>query len=428
MRVVLGIIVLSYCFFSCKNRQKRKSRQNSAIVAQNSNEPIKDNSANTNPSLSETITLIKKFENGDLQLDKYLPLLKNKSVGIVANQSSMLRNTHLIDTLLTYGINVKKIFAPEHGIRGSAENGELINSSVDSKTGIPIISLYGTHKKPTQTDLDSLDIVVFDLQDVGVRFYTYISTMHFMMEACAEKKIPMVILDRPNPNGDYVDGPVLDTNYRSFIGMHPIPIVHGLTVGELALMINGEYWLKDSLQTDLKVIKCKNYTHDSIIPLTIKPSPNLPNLNAIRWYPSICFFEETQVSVGRGTYNPFEMYGSPFLSPTHYKFKFIPISIEGMSKNPPFLGKECYGEDLQKEANTKKIRYDIWVDVYKDYKSTKSFFSSKNFTYKLCGTDKIVKALEEGKNAKQIAQLFEDELITYKLKRKIYLLYPDFKE
>ncbi len=413
MRVLLPLFI-SIFLFSCAKGTNFKARKPS----------------NSSPKTTE-ISLYKPkktvfVKNGDLQMHEYVALLKGKKVGLVVNQSSMIGKTHLIDSLIALEINVKKIFAPEHGVRGNADAGELVSDDVDAKTGLPIISLYGNHKKPTMKDLDSIDVLVFDLQDVGVRFFTYISTMHYVMEACAEKKIPLIILDRPNPNGDYVAGPVLDTNYRSFIGMHPIPIVHGLTVGELALMINGEKWLKDSLKTDLHIIKCKNYTHDSIIPLAIKPSPNLTNLNAIRWYPSICLFEETQVSVGRGTLFPFEVYGGPQLDSSKYVFSFTPISIHGMSKSPPFMRSKCYGEDFRNTKNTGTLRLDLIYNAHKNYKGNAVFFGKKNFSYKLFGTNKIIDAIEAGKSLEEIEDMCQMELENYKIVRKKYLLYPDF--
>lgn len=412
MRVVLSLISC-ICFLSCSNGTIPKVESTK-----------KD-------SLHTVEIEVKKpvyVQNGDLQLSEYLPLLQNKKVGLVVNQSSILGSTHLIDTLLSLKVDVKKIFAPEHGIRGNADAGEKVTDGIDSKSGLPIVSLYGNHKKPLSADLAGLDVIVFDLQDVGVRFFTYISTMHYVMEACAENKIPVIILDRPNPNGDYIAGPIMEDQYKSFVGMHSIPIVHGLTVGELALMINGEKWLKDAVQTDVKIIKCKNYTHDSIIPLAVKPSPNLPNINSIRWYPSTCLFEETQVSVGRGTYTPFEIYGGPFLNPAKYTYTFTPISIDGMSKMPPFENKLCYGQDLTKTPNKGELQLELLIDAYNNYKGTLPFFAKKNFTYKLCGTTKIVDAIENGTTAAEINLLFEKELTEYKKMRANYLLYKDFDE
>lgn len=409
MRILLSLIV-SISVLACTSVTKS--------LAQEANP--KDTTFLTKPIVSYLPVV-----NGDAQILAYDSLLTNKNIGLVINQSAIINNTHLIDTLIARNHTVSKIFAPEHGIRGKADAGEKIDDGKDAKTGISIVSLYGSHKKPTKEDLEGIDVVVFDLQDVGVRFYTYISTMHYVMEACAENNIPVIVLDRPNPNGDYIAGPVLDLKFQSFVGMHPIPIVHGLTVGELALMINGEKWLNDSLTVNLTVIPCKNYTHDSIIPLSIKPSPNLPNLNSIRWYPTLCLFEPTQISIGRGTLFPFEVYGStkPFDAP----FQFTPRSIDGMSKHPKFENEICYGQDLRSVKNEGTLNYDFLVEMYN--KSNKSdFFTSKNFFYKLCGTDKILKGLEAGFSSEEITQQFETELREYKVLRKKYLLYPDFNE
>lgn len=418
MRILISFI-LSISLFSCVSRNNKEQSSKKKESKHSTETAIVDH-------VAQEARVRLKVENGDLQLAEYLPLLKDKKVGLVVNQSSILGETHLIDTLLSSNVKVAKLFSPEHGIRGKADAGEAVTGGIDTKTGLPIISLYGNHKKPTPEDFVGIDIMVFDLQDVGVRFFTYISTMHYVMEACAENNIPVIILDRPNPNGDYIAGPILEAKYQSFIGMHPIPIVHGLTVGELALMINGERWLKDSLQANLTVIECKHYTHDSIIPLAVKPSPNLPTLNSIRWYPSICMFEETQVSVGRGTLYPFEVYGSPFLDSAKYKFSFTPVSIEGMSKTPPFQNKICYGKDFREQENHGEFKIDLLVHAFEDYKHTAPFFTSKNFTFKLCGTTRVVDAIEAGKSVREIKHMFDDELEIYQTMRTKYLLYKDF--
>lgn len=406
MRGLLGII-LSILSFSCKDTLTGASHKAESIRI-------------TEPSKKELPSEV--VIHGDERLDEYFPLLKNKKIGLVVNQSSILKGTHLIDTLLSSGLMIKKIFAPEHGIRGKADAGEKVSDGKD-KTGIPIISLYGNHKKPYKTDVEGLDVVVFDLQDVGVRFYTYISTMHYVMEACAENNVKIIILDRPNPNGDYVAGPVLEKEHKSFVGLHPIPIVHGLTVGELAKMINGEKWLKDSLKADLKVITCKNYKHSIVLPLEVKPSPNLPTLNSIRWYPSLCLLEATVISVGRGTHMPFEVIGNPYLDSVSFPYTFTPKSIEGMSKHPKHQDKMCYGLNLQK-VKAEKFSFNYLVKAHKEINSA-DFFTNKAFFYKLCGTKKVYNALVSGKEEQEIEDLFYAELEDYRILRKKYLLYPE---
>ena len=409
MRGVLSLIV-SILFFSCQDHLTSHSNTGHSTVV-DTLETAKDN-----PPLP-TI-------NGDARLAKYLPLLEGKTVGLVVNQSSVIGSTHLIDTLLSSKIKIQKIFAPEHGIRGKADAGEKVNNSKDNKTGINIVSLYGSHKKPTREDLQGIDVVLFDLQDVGVRFYTYISTMHYVMEACAENNVQVIILDRPNPNGDYVAGPILEKEYKSFVGMHPIPIVHGLTVGELANMILKEGWLDNKSGTlELTVIPCLNYTHNIILPLAVKPSPNLPTLNSIRWYPSLCLLEPTAVSVGRGTYTPFEVWGNPDLNSNEYSFSFEPKSIAGMSKHPKHQDQTCYGQDLS-HTDAHKFSFDQLVEAYSKLDSNK-FFTSKKFFFKLCGTQKVYYALVTGKSSKEITEMFQTDLTSYKTLRKKYLLYPE---
>ena len=365
---------------------------------------------------------------GAEQIGEYKALLKGKQVGLLVNQSSLLGNTHLLDTLLALGINVKKIFSPEHGFRGKEDAGAHIDDSKDSKTGLPIISLYGSHKKPTTEDLQGIDILVFDIQDVGARFYTYISTMHYAMEACAEFNTSFLVLDRPNPNGHYIDGPILEDSFKSFVGMHNIPIVHGLTVAEYAQMINGQYWLKDSLQCDLSYVACKNYDHNTFYKLPIKPSPNLPNELSVCLYPSLCLFEGTLVSVGRGTDNPFQIYGHPDFKDL-LGFLFIPESKAG-AKYPKLEGIECFGKDLtilKKGEVMKDIKLNLtWiVEAYKNSKHKDSFFIP--FFTKLAGTKKLQKQIEQGMSAKAIKSTWQDGLDTFQLTRKQYLLYKDIK-
>ncbi|PLX10918.1 MAG: DUF1343 domain-containing protein [Marinilabiliales bacterium] len=378
---------------------------------------------------------------GAERVDQYVPLLKNKKVGIVANPSSLIKNTHIVDSLLSLNVNLVRIFSPEHGFRGNADAGEHIGNYTDQKTGLPVISLYGANKKPKVTYLDELEVIIFDIQDVGVRFYTYISTMHYMMEACAEYDIDFIVLDRPNPNGFYVDGPVLDMANRSFVGMHPVPIVHGMTVGEFAKMINGEGWLKEGKQCNLHVIPCKNYTHNDFYKLPVKPSPNLPNMEAIYLYPSLGLFEGTVISVGRGTDFPFQVYGHPELKETEnpdnnndslqksWGFTFVPRSIEGASKNPKFKGITCIGTDLrnigiQEIIAKKQICLDWLIDAYNRYPEKDKFFNS--FFFKLAGNGKLKEDIIQGKSPDQIRESWIQELEQFKRIRIKYLLYEDF--
>jgi uncharacterized protein YbbC (DUF1343 family) len=356
------------------------------------------------------------------QPELYLSKLSGKSVGIVANQTSILTQSnqkHVVDFLLEKGISVKKVFVPEHGFRGVADAGEKVDNTIDSKTGLPIISLYGTNKKPTAAQIKDLDLIIFDLQDVGVRFFTYISTMHYVMEAAAENGIPVMIFDRPNPNGDYIAGPVLKSGFESFVGMHPIPVVHGLTVGELAKMINGEKWLKGGLQATIEVIPVGNWTHDMRYNLPVKPSPNLPNELSIRLYPSTCFFEGTIVSLGRGTLFPFQTYGYP--DPAFGKFTFTPISIDGMSKTPPLQDQVCYGVDLRNEPLNQKFTLKYLLDAYQKSGKGKAFFS--NYFNTLAGTDQLKKMIMEGKTALEIETSWQTDLDSYKKLRERYLIY-----
>ncbi|NDC31088.1 MAG: DUF1343 domain-containing protein [Bacteroidetes bacterium] len=364
---------------------------------------------------------------GAEKMNEYLPLLKNKKVALVVNQTSMVRNTHLVDTLLKRKVNILNIFAPEHGFRGDHSAGEKVKSGIDALTKLQVISLYGKNKKPTEAQMAKCDIVIFDIQDVGARFYTYISTLHYVMEACAESNKLLLILDRPNPNGYYVDGPVLDTSYRSFVGMHPVPIVHGMTVGEYAQMINGERWLKDSLQCKLQIIKCDKYTHDQLYRLPVKPSPNLPTAEAIFLYPSLCLFEGTNVSLGRGTKKPFECLGKPGNSIGDYNF--TPLNLPGIAEKPPFQDTLCRGFLLSEYAKNFMF-YDMkinlyWLkELYKVEKEKSTFFNS--FFDKVAGNSILRKQIAEGKSEEDIRQSWQEGLQTYKPIRKKYLLYRDF--
>lgn len=372
----------------------------------------------------------KSIVTGASQLKEYLPLLNGKKVGLLVNQTSMVGNKHLVDTLIALNdkedleIIIDKVFAPEHGFRGKADAGEQVSNGVDTNTGLPIISLYGKNKKPTPDQLEGLDWVVFDIQDVGARFYTYISTMHYVMEVCAENNVKMMVLDRPNPNGMYVDGPVLDTAQQSFVGMHPIPIVHGLTVGELAQMINGKKWLGKGIKCDLTVISMKNYDHSMVYSLPVKPSPNLPNDLSIALYPSLCLFEGTDISVGRGTYAPFQQIGHPdFVSDSSYTF--TPVSIDGMSKYPKHQNKKCYGIDFSKQSISYQFSLKRLIEYYHKYEDKEKYFN--NFFKRLAGIDQLEQQIKDGMSEEEIRVTWQKDLNTYKKIRKQYLLYEDFE-
>ena len=346
----------------------------------------------------------------------YLPLLKNKKIAVVGNQTSMIANTHLVDSLLSLKVNVVKVFSPEHGFRGKADAGAKIEDETDEKTGLPIISLYGKNKKPTVEQLKGIEFLLFDIQDVGARFYTYISTLHYVMEAAAENNIKVIVLDRPNPNGHYIDGPIREKGFESFVGMHPIPIVHAMTIGEYAQMINGEKWI--ARQCDLTVIEMENYTHDMSYDLPIKPSPNLPNSRSINLYPSLCLFEGTNVSLGRGTEYPFQHFGAPYLKSN---YSFTPKSGEG-SKSPPHENKKCYGTDLRFQDNyLEEINLNWLIESYNNCPEKEKFFNS--FFDKLAGTDKLRLQIIEAKTAKEIKESWQENLNEFKKIRNKYLLY-----
>ncbi|WP_018623194.1 exo-beta-N-acetylmuramidase NamZ family protein [Spirosoma luteum] len=363
------------------------------------------------------------IQTGADQMNLYLPALQGKRVGMVVNHTSRVGRSHLVDSLLARGITIKTIFAPEHGFRGQATDGEKINSERDPKTGIMITSLYGKNYKPTRQQMDSLDVVVFDIQDVGVRFYTFISTMQYAMEACAEANKPMIVLDRPNPNGHYVDGPVLEPKFKSFVGLNPIPVAYGLTIGELAGMVNGEGWLAGSKTCALTVIPLKNYTHNTPYTLPIPPSPNLPNQQAVLLYPSLCFFEGTVVSVGRGTDKQFQVIGSPY---TKYgPYTFTPVDKPG-AINPPLEGQLCYGLDLTKVAIPKDgLMLDYFFDFFNRSTNKSKFFLANNGIDRLAGTDQLRLQLLAGVSPAKIRKSWQPALNAYKIKRKKYLLYPD---
>lgn len=391
----------------------------------------------------ESIAVVKAetIKTGADNYNQYLPLLQGKKVGVVTNQTGIVILTtkynaspnpnscdlatkkdtlSIVDFLLNQKISVEKIFAPEHGFRGTADAGETITDGKDSKTGLPVISLYGNNKKPKPEQLAGLDILVFDLQDVGARFYTYISTLHYVMEACAENNIQLIVLDRPNPNGAIVDGPVLEKEYSSFVGMHPIPVLHGMTIGEYARMINGEKWLKNGVQCKLTVIPCTNYTRNMVYSLPVKPSPNLPNDKSINLYPSLCFFEGTNVSVGRGTDMQFQVYGSPYLPDNG--FSFTPHPNEG-AKEPPYNGATCYGENLSSAARLKKLDLHWLIKAYNETADKSKFFTP--FFTKLAGTKKLQQQIENGKSEEEIQESWQPGLEAFKKMRRPYLLYPE---
>jgi uncharacterized protein YbbC (DUF1343 family) len=377
-------------------------------------------SQTSTPETPLVIEVDKHLALGAERLEAYLPLIKGKQIALAVNHTSRLGNKHLVDTLLDLGISIKKVFAPEHGFRGAQEAGEHVESGVDPKTGLPIVSLYGANKKPTADQLEDIDLVLFDVQDVGVRFYTYISTMHYLMEACAENQKTMLVLDRPNPNGDYVAGPILQNAQKSFVGMHPIPIVHGLTVGELARMINGERWLTGSESCHLEIIPMKNYHHQLQYSLPVKPSPNLPTDQSIRLYPSLCLFEGSKITIGRGTYFPFQVYGHPTFADS--LFSFTPESIPGMDQNPKYKDEKCHGWDLRKvDAPKFTLRY--LIKAYQLYPDKSKFF--RDYFNLLSGNNILMEQIKKGLSEEEIQASWTSELDSYKKKRKKYLLYPE---
>lgn len=359
-----------------------------------------------------------KIVLGAEQLDLLVSKLQNKRVALLVNHTSRVGNTHLADTLMSLGINLVKIFSPEHGFRGQAADGEVVNDAVDKKTELPIVSLYGSAKKPTPAHLENVDVVIFDIQDVGVRFYTYISSLYYMMEACGENGKTVMILDRPNPNS-FVDGPMLESEFKSFVGVIPIPIAHGMTVGELAKMMLGEKWLNEGIQCELEIIPMKNYSHNMSYTLPIKPSPNLPTQNAITWYPSLCLFEGTVVSVGRGTETPFEIIGNPEMN--DYPFSFTPVSIKGLSNHPPHENKKCYGLDLRNIQAEPNISLKYLIEFYNQYPDKDQFFTPYFNT--LAGTDKLKDQIIAGMTESAIKLTWQKGLNTFKEKRKKYLIY-----
>ena len=385
--------------------------------------------------LSQNITAVRfpdilpsDIKTGCQRTEIYFPWLREKKVAVIANQTSMLGGVHLVDTLVAGGIQVVKVFCPEHGFRGQAEAGEVVETSRDSKTGLPVISLYGKKKKPSAADLADIDVVLFDIQDVGARFYTYISTLSYAMEACAENGKTMIVLDRPNPNGHYIDGPVLEPSCSSFIGLHPVPVVHGMTMAEYACMVNGEKWLKNGIQCKLMLVPVLNYNHNMLYQLPVKPSPNLASMEAIYLYPSLCLFEGTCISVGRGTTTPFEIIGHPLLDST--TFSFTPASIPGMAKNPPYQGQLCHGYNLTAYAREYlkyacKLNLFPLLECYKLLKDKTEYF---NATFnRLAGNETLKQQIIQGKGEEEIRRSWEDGLKIFRTTRKKYLLYTDFE-
>lgn len=368
---------------------------------------------------SQTPTVIIK---GADQIKEITAKLKDKKIGLVVNHTALVGKTHLADTLKSLGINIVRIFGPEHGFRGDAADGEHVNDSIDAKTKIPVVSLYGKNRKPTPLQLANIDIIVFDIQDVGARFYTYIGTLHYVMEACAENNKSLMVLDRPNPNS-YVDGPILQPEFKSFVGMHPVPIAHGLTVGEFATMINGEGWLEGGKKCSLDIIRLKNWTHADEYSLPVKPSPNLPNDQAVRLYPSLCLFEGTAISLGRGTIFPFLVLGNPeFKNVKGMDFQFTPIDIKGMANDPPLENQLCYGIDLRQAPVKRRVNLKYLLDFYKIYPFKDKFFI-KSFD-RLAGNAVLRQQIMDGLPEEQIRESWRAGLTAYNQTRKKYLLYP----
>ena len=374
-----------------------------------------------------------EITNGDIvvganQISRYIDYINKKNIGIVANHTSVIFKkdnsyTHLVDSLLSLNIKISKIFTPEHGYKGENYNGENVSDRVDQNTGLKIISLHGKNReygKILDNDLIDIELMIFDIQDVGTRFYTHISTLHYVMEACARNNIPLLVFDRPNPNGSYIDGPVLENENKSFVGMHPVPIVYGMTIGEYALMINGESWLNNKLKCNLKIIKLLNYKHDSSYSLLINPSPNLPNDRSIFLYPSLCLFEGTNVSVGRGTTNQFQIFGSPYLDQKIYSFKFTPKPNQG-SKYPPHNNEKCYGLDLRNNLLERKLSLNYIIDAYKNTTNKTEFFN--DYFIKLSGTKDLKNQIINNTSEDVIRESWKDKIDEFKLVRKKYLIY-----
>ncbi len=424
---IVYVLFLSILFFACNTKLQKRLSKNEDEIASDTLSSVADTTSTPEemPAIPENKTPAKAVvELGNMQFNEYLPLLSGKRIAVVANQTSLVDTLALPDFLRSKNVCLVKIFALEHGYKGTVDRGEHFSADTDEKTHVPIVPMYGKNRKPKAEQLRDVDIVIFDVQDVGVRFYTYISSMHLLMEACAENGKKVIILDRPNPLGYYIDGPVLKPKFKSFVGMHPIPIVHGLTIGELALMINGEKWLNKGLQCDITVIKAKNYTHSDRFSLPVKPSPNLPNDCSIQLYPSLCFFEATPVSVGRGTNLPFQVVGYPDKS--FGDFNFTPKDIPGMQMNPIQEGKKCYGLDLRNSCDrTFTLAY--LIDFYNKFPNKEQFISRKRWFNLLAGNETLSGQIMSGMSEENIRKSWQKDLELYKKMRKKYLLYLDFE-
>lgn len=413
------ILLIVLVMISCGSKSsKNDGRQKTDVAKQN----VKFDSI-LNPVKNDNTIVV-----GANRTELYLPLLKGKRIAIVANQTSVIfkegKNDyiHIVDSLVSLNVDIKKVFAPEHGFRGKFDAGELFKDGVDTKTNLPLVSLHGKNKKPSAEQLKDLDVVIFDIQDVGARFYTYISTLHYIMEACAEQGIVVLILDRPNPNGHYIDGPTLEIENKSFLGMHPIPLVHGMTIGEYAQMINGEKWLKNAITSEITIIPVKHYTHKTPFSLAIRPSPNLPNDQSIKLYPSLGLFEGTNVNAGRGTEFQFQRFGAPFLDKTVLKFSYTPVANFG-AKYPKHKNKVCYGRDLKDESLDGVVTLKWVIEAYQKSNDKSLFFNTDNFT-KHAGTDKLQKQIEAGLSENDIKATWQPGLEKFKETRKKYLIYP----
>ncbi len=411
--IIIGIVLM----ISCASKVKNES---------NIQETLQQNQIDIHNKIDKAVIV------GANQTEIYLSLLKDKRVGIVANQTSVIfkderrktedqNYTHLVDSLVSLKVDVKKVFSPEHGFRGNVDAGEAVKDGIDTKTNLPLVSLYGKNKKPSKAQLENLDVIIFDIQDVGVRFYTYISTLHYIMEACAEAGIPLIVLDRPNPNGYYIDGPTLEIENKSFVGMHPIPLVHGMTIGEYAQMLNGEKWLTNGAQCTVTIIPVKNYTHNTFYSLPIRPSPNLPSDQSIKLYPSLGLFEGTNINAGRGTKFQFQRYGAPFLNKDTLKFSYTPVENFG-AKYPKHKNMLCYGEDLKDEDINGVMTLQWIIKAYRNSNDKSLFFDTKNFT-RHAGTDKLQKQIEAGLSEERIKETWQANLKAFKTIREKYLIY-----
>ncbi len=412
----LFLFLIFFTLTSCSTQEKSVTEGQQSAISNQQSVTYNFKPATKNSQLKTHNPLVLAVE----KTSEYLPLLKNKKVGIVTNQTGRIKNQHLVDFLLSKKIQITAIFSPEHGFRGKADAGEKVKDGKDIKTGLPIISLYGKNKKPTSSQMAQLDILLFDIQDVGVRFYTYISTLHYIMEAAAEQGKKVIILDRPNPNAHYIDGPVLEKGNESFVGMHPVPVVYGMTIGEYAQMINGERWLKNKIQADLQVIKMDHYTHQTPYDLPVKPSPNLPNAQSISLYPSLCFFEATTVSVGRGTDFPFQVYGAPYLKGD---FQFVPQPNEG-AKKPKNQGKINYGKDLRNYPKLNRLNLSWLIEAREQNRPLpNAFWLKNNFINLLAGTKKLKQQIDQGMSEEAIRKTWQPGLKQFKKVREKYLLY-----